>query len=66
MKTFKLTDKRELIEAVIGLGIFCIISYLSRFIIPLFGLVVVLGIAFPLIWAKVKKNGLLLDLLKNQ
>jgi len=49
-------NKRDLIEALIGTAILCIMSYLSRFIIPLFGLVVVTGIAFPLIWAKVKKD----------
>jgi len=49
-------NKRDLIEALIGTAILCIMSYLSRFIIPLFGLVLVTGIAFPLIWAKVKKD----------
>lgn len=56
MRTFQITNKRMLIEAIISTIIFCIISYLSRFIVPLFGLVVVFGIAFPLIWAKVKKD----------
>ena len=56
MKNFQITNKRVLIEAIISTIIFCIISYLSRFIVLLFGLVVVFGIAFPLIWAKVKKD----------
>ncbi len=56
MKTFKLKNKRDLIEVIIGTAIFCIISYLSRFIIPLFGIIVISGIAFPLIWAKIKKD----------
>ena len=56
MKFFNLKNKRDLIEAVIGLLIFFAISYLSRFIIPLFGLVVSSGIIFPIVWAKVKKE----------
>lgn len=56
MKAFKMKNKRDLIEVIIGTTIFCIISYLSRFIIPLFGIVLITGIAFPLIWAKIKKD----------
>jgi membrane protease YdiL (CAAX protease family) len=56
MEIFKIKNKRNLLEAIIGLAVFCIISYLSRFMEPLFGLVIVLGIVFPLIWAKVKKD----------
>ncbi len=48
--------KKELIEAAIATAIFFAISYLSRFVIPMFGLVVISGIAFPLIWAKIKKD----------
>jgi len=56
MKTIKIKNKRDLTEAAAGTAVFFIISYLSRFMLPLFGLVVILGIAFPLIWAKVKKD----------
>jgi len=56
MRGFKIENKIELIEAIIALAIFCIISYISRFIVPLFGIVVIGGIVFPLIWAKVKKD----------
>lgn len=56
MKAFKLKNKRDLIESMVVLCIFFIISYLSRFVVPLFALVVLLGIVFPLIWAKVKKD----------
>jgi len=56
MKFFILNNKRDLIESIIGVAIFFTISYLSRLIIPLFGLVVLSGIIFPLVWAKVKKD----------
>jgi membrane protease YdiL (CAAX protease family) len=42
---------RALIEAVIAYAAFCGLSILSRFIPPAFLLVVVGGIAFPLLWA---------------
>lgn len=56
MEFLGLKDKRDLVEAVTGTTVFYAISYLSRFIIPLFGLVVLSGIAFPLIRAKVEKD----------
>ena len=65
MKSFKIKNKRDLIEAIIGLCIFFIISYLSRFVVPLFALVVLLGIVFPLIWAKVKKDWALIGFTKK-
>ena len=65
MKTFKLKIKRDLIEAIVGTAVFCIISYLSRFVIPLFGLVLLSGIVFPLIWAKVKKDWTLIGFTKK-
>jgi len=65
MKFFKLTNKRDLIEAAVAVAIFFIISYLSRFVTPLFGLVVLSGIIFPLIWAKVKKDWNLIGFTKK-
>lgn len=44
--------RRHLMEAVIAYAAFCGLSGLSRFFSPLFLLVVVSGIAFPLLWAK--------------
>jgi len=44
--------RRHLMEAVIAYAVFCGLSGLSRFFPPLFLLVVVSGIAFPLLWAK--------------
>ena len=49
-------NRKELFEAIIATAIFFAISYISRFIVPVFGLVVISGIVFPLIWAKVKKD----------
>ena len=49
-------NRKELFEAIIATAIFFAISYVSRFIVPVFGLVVISGIVFPLIWAKVKKD----------
>jgi len=44
--------QRHLIEAVITYVAFCGIGFLSRFVLPVFLLVLVSGIAFPLVWAK--------------
>ena len=44
--------RRPLTEALIALVAFCGLSVLSRFVLPVFLLVVVSGIAFPLIWAR--------------
>jgi len=56
VRFFKSSNKRDLIESVIAVAVFFALSYLSRFIVPLFGLVVLSGIIFPIVWAKVKKD----------
>lgn len=56
METTVIKSKRVIIEVTVAVAVFFLVSYLSRFILPLFGLVVILGLAFPLIWAKVKRN----------
>jgi membrane protease YdiL (CAAX protease family) len=56
MRFLKGTDIKALIESIIAVAIFFTVSYLSRLVLPLFGLVVLSGIIFPLIWAKVKKD----------
>lgn len=48
--------QRHLIEAVITYVAFCGLSGLSRFVPPLFLLVVVSGIAFPLVWATLTRS----------
>lgn len=52
----KKETKKHLIEAVIAYIAFCGLSFASRFVPPLFLLVVVGGIAFPLIWAKFTRS----------
>ena len=41
---------------IIGFTVFCGISQLSRLNYPLFGLVVMVGIGFPLAWGGFTKN----------
>jgi membrane protease YdiL (CAAX protease family) len=50
------TKRKSLAEALIALFVFCGLSVLSRFAPAVFLLVVVSGIAFPLIWAKFTKD----------
>lgn len=52
----KKETRRHLIEAVIVYTAFCSLSVLSRFALPVFLLVVVGGLAFPLVWAKLTRN----------
>ena len=47
---------RHLIEAVIAYAVFCGLSFLSRFVSPVFLLVVISGLAFPLVWAKITRG----------
>jgi membrane protease YdiL (CAAX protease family) len=47
---------RALIEAIIVLCVFCLISLLSRFITSLFLLVVAFGLFFPIIWGILTKD----------
>lgn len=47
----QVTRRRSLIEALIALAAFCGLSGLSRLFPPVWGLVPVSGIAFPLLWA---------------
>lgn len=61
MKTSNQTNpkketQRHLIEAVIAYVAFCGLSVLSRFVPLVFPLVVVSGIAFPLVWAKLTRD----------
>jgi len=61
MKTINQTNpkketQRHLIEAAIAYVAFCGVSLLSRFVPPVFLLVPVSGIAFPLIWAKITRS----------
>jgi len=50
------TTKRPLAEALIAYAAFCGLSAASRFVPPLFFLVVVCGIAFPLIWGRMTQD----------
>jgi membrane protease YdiL (CAAX protease family) len=52
----KKETRRHLIEAVIAYTAFCSLSVLSRFALPVFLLVVVGGLAFPLVWARLTRN----------
>ncbi len=61
MKTSNQTNpkketQRHLVEAVIAYVAFCGLSVLSRFVPLVFPLVVVSGIAFPLVWAKLTRD----------
>lgn len=48
--------RKPLAEALIALVAFCGLSVLSRFVPAVFLLVVVSGIAFPLVWARLTKD----------
>ncbi len=48
--------KRPLVEAALAYAAFCALSLASRFVLPLFAIVVLVGIAFPLIWGRVTGN----------
>jgi len=48
--------RKPLAEALIALVAFCGLSVLSRFVPAVFLLVVISGIAFPLVWAKLTKD----------
>ena len=57
VKTFLPGKSRShLFSLIIGFTVFCGISQLSRFYYPLFGLVVIVGILFPLAWGRFTKN----------
>ena len=45
-------SKFRLLPIIVGYVVFCGVSLLSRFIYPFFGLVVLVGIALPLIWGR--------------
>lgn len=49
--------ERPLTEALVALAVFCGLSLLSRLIPTLFLLVVAGGIGFPLVWARLTKDG---------
>lgn len=46
------TISRPLVEAILGYAAFSTLSLLSRFMPPVFLLVAISGIAFPLLWAR--------------
>jgi membrane protease YdiL (CAAX protease family) len=48
----KKQESSQLILAIFGFMVFCGLSLLSQAVYPLFGLVTLIGIAFPLIWGK--------------
>jgi membrane protease YdiL (CAAX protease family) len=48
--------RNPLVEAVAAYVVFCCLSILSRFVAPLFLVVVLSGITFPLVWAKLTKD----------
>lgn len=52
----KKETKKHLIEAVIAYVAFCGLSISSRFVPPIFLLVVASGIFFPLVWAKLTRD----------
>lgn len=52
----KKENRRHLIEAAIAYVAFCGLSVLSRFVLLVFLLVVVSGIAFPLAWARFTRD----------
>jgi membrane protease YdiL (CAAX protease family) len=56
--------KRTLIVAI-GYAIFCAISFRSRSVYPLFGLVVLIGIAVPFMWARLSGSGSVIGLRKD-
>ena len=61
MSSKTLTDSEEksnkkFITTIIVFIVFCLLSFLSRLVLPLFLIVLVFGIAFPLFWAKKTKE----------
>ena len=50
------SNKRLLAEALIAYVVFCSLSLVSRFVLPAFFLVIVCGIAFPLIWGRITRD----------
>lgn len=52
----KKENHRQLIESVIVYAVFCSLSFFNRFVLPVFLLVVVSGLAFPLVWAKFTRS----------
>jgi len=55
-QVFHRSQRRSLKEAVAALGVFCAVSFLSRFVSLLFLAVVFGGIAFPLAWAGLTRD----------
>ena len=51
-KREKTANKKKIITTLFVVIAFCIVSLLSRFILPLFLIVLIVGITFPLLWAK--------------
>jgi membrane protease YdiL (CAAX protease family) len=49
-------SRSHLFLLITGFTVFCGISQLSRLYYPLFGLVVIVGIVFPLAWGGITKN----------
>jgi membrane protease YdiL (CAAX protease family) len=51
--TGKDNNGSRLLAIIVGYVVFCGLSQLSRIVYPLFGLVVLIGIALPLVWGRV-------------
>jgi len=51
-KCIKEKSNRNAITTLIVFIVFCLISFLSRLFLPLFLIVLLLGIGFPIIWAR--------------
>lgn len=52
----KKESRRHLIGDFVAFAAFCGLSLLSRFILPVFILVVIFGLVFPIVWAKITQN----------
>lgn len=52
MKSQRQKNNSQFIQAIVGFLIFSGLSLLSQVVYPIFGLVTLLGITFPLIWGK--------------
>jgi len=55
-KDVKEKSKKDIATTFIVFAVFCCLSFLSRLFLPLFLVVLVFGIAFPLLWARKTKG----------
>jgi len=56
MNTAKRQSNKQFFQALFFFTIFCILSYLGQVWYPVFGLVTIMGIMFPLAWGKITGN----------